>query len=183
MARHSGQHRNIRQHRISSVPKAVRIKLLIGFAVWVGARSGCAAKKTESVSRTAAGGAGLHAPAPGPVPHARRADRRRDRDRGKIDQRTRRVIPKRADGTTFTYTESLAVPVEKAGGRQESWSEQPPSSVSESGRPHLRHPRAPRGGRRSGQERRTTVGEMEHGLSQKAVEIPFHFLELLVGLV
>ena len=101
----------------------------------------------------------------------------------KIDQRTRRVIPKRADGTTFTYTEALAVPVEKAGGRQESWSEQPPSSVSESGRPHLRHPRAPRGGRRSGQERRTTVGEMEHGLSQKAVEIPFHFLELLVGLV
>ena len=27
------------------------------------------------------------------------------------------------------------------------------------------------------------MGEMEHGLSQKAVEIPFHFLELLVGLV
>ena len=51
----------------------------------------------------------------------------------KIDQRTQRVIPKRADGTTFTYTEALAVPVEKAGGRQESWSEQPPSSVSESG--------------------------------------------------
>jgi len=101
----------------------------------------------------------------------------------KIDQRTQRVIPKRADGTTFTYTEALAVPVEKAGGRQESWSEQPSSSVSESG--DLISAIRARHAEDDDQARNGAPPwvRWSTALSQKAVEIPFHFLELLVGLV